>query len=146
MLKTGQGIESYWSRQKVPYINYSACKKVLTGSFGTPCFIQSVRMTSCMGRWSKRKETVGVNIHQYGKPRCCILTCRDVGRAMWQTCFTTSCRIVVSLSVCGVVQHGRSRCPCSGVIGTYHTQLVYEDLMRQWTDTLNLRFLVACCG
>jgi len=34
---------------------------------------------------------------------------------MWQLCCTTSCRIVVSLSVGGVVQHVRSRCPCSGV-------------------------------
>ena len=33
------------------------------------------------------------------------------GIAMWQIC----CRIVVSLSVGGVVQHVRSRCPCSGV-------------------------------
>jgi len=40
-----------------------------------------------------------------------ILTCRDV--AMWQICCTRSCRIVVSLSVGGVVQHVRCRCPCS---------------------------------
>jgi len=33
--------------------------------------------------------------------------------AMWQICCTTSCRIVVSLSVGSVVQHVRSRCPCS---------------------------------
>jgi len=33
------------------------------------------------------------------------------GIVMWQIC----CRIVVSLSVGGVVQHVRSRCPCSGV-------------------------------
>ena len=33
------------------------------------------------------------------------------GIAMWQIC----CRIVVSSSVGGVVQHIRSRCPCSGV-------------------------------
>ena len=33
----------------------------------------------------------------------------------WRICCTTSCRIVVSLSVGGVVQHVRSRCPCSGV-------------------------------
>ena len=33
----------------------------------------------------------------------------------WQICCTTSCRIAVSSSVCGVVQHIRSRCPCSGV-------------------------------
>jgi len=31
--------------------------------------------------------------------------------AIWQIC----CIIVVSLSVGGVVQHVRSRCPCSGV-------------------------------
>ena len=37
------------------------------------------------------------------------------GVAMWQICCTTSCRIVVSLSVGGVVQHIRNRCPCSGV-------------------------------
>ena len=38
-----------------------------------------------------------------------ILTCRDVGlwHSMWQICCTTSCRIVVSLSVGGVVQHVR---------------------------------------
>jgi len=35
--------------------------------------------------------------------------------AMWHICCTTSCRIVVSLSVGGAVQHVRSRCPCSGV-------------------------------
>jgi len=35
--------------------------------------------------------------------------------AMWQICCTTSCRIVVSLSIGGVVQHVHSRCPCSGV-------------------------------
>jgi len=34
------------------------------------------------------------------------------GIAMWQICCTTSSRIVVSLSVGGVVQHVRSRCPC----------------------------------
>jgi len=35
------------------------------------------------------------------------------GIAMWQICCTASCRIiVVSLSVGGVVQHVRSRCPC----------------------------------
>ena len=33
------------------------------------------------------------------------------GIAMWQIC----CRIVVSLSVGGTVQHVSSRCPCSGV-------------------------------
>jgi len=33
------------------------------------------------------------------------------GIAMWQIC----CRIVMSSSVGGVVQHVRSRCPCSGV-------------------------------
>jgi len=37
------------------------------------------------------------------------------GIAMWQICCTTSCRIVVSLSIGGVVQHVRSRCLCSGV-------------------------------
>ena len=37
------------------------------------------------------------------------------GIAMWQICYTTSCRIVVSLSVSGVVQHFRSRRPRSGV-------------------------------
>jgi len=37
------------------------------------------------------------------------------GIAMWQICCTTSCRIVAILSVGGVVQHVRSRCPCSGV-------------------------------
>ena len=39
------------------------------------------------------------------------------GIAMWQNliCCTTTCRIVVSLYVSGVVQHARSRCPCSGV-------------------------------
>jgi len=36
------------------------------------------------------------------------------GIAMWWVCCTTSCRIVVSLSVGGVVHIG-SRCPCSGV-------------------------------
>ena len=37
------------------------------------------------------------------------------GIAMWQICCTTSCRIVVSLSVGGVVQHTCSRCLCCGV-------------------------------
>ena len=47
-----------------------------------------------------------------------ISTCQDAG--MWQIfvrwwwiCCTASCRIVVSSSVGGVVQHVRSRCPCS---------------------------------
>ena len=53
-----------------------------------------------------------------------ILTCRDFALRFatcqifvrwWWICCTTSCRIVVSLSVGGVVQHVRSRCPCSGV-------------------------------
>jgi len=44
-----------------------------------------------------------------------ILTCRDVALAMWQIC----CRIVVSSSVGGVVQHVRSRCLCSGVWAIY---------------------------
>ena len=42
-------------------------------------------------------------------------TYQGSGIAMWQICCTTSCRIVMSLSVGGVVQHVRSRCPCSGV-------------------------------
>jgi len=53
-------------------------------------------------------------------PEPSISTCQDVG--MWQIfvrwwwiCCTTSSRIVVSSSVDGVVQHVRSRCPCSGV-------------------------------
>jgi len=37
------------------------------------------------------------------------------GIAMWRICCITSCRTVVSSSVGGVVQHVRSRCPCSGV-------------------------------
>jgi len=37
------------------------------------------------------------------------------GIAMWQICCTASCRIVVSSSVAGVVQHVRNRCPCSEV-------------------------------
>ena len=49
-----------------------------------------------------------------------ISTCQDVGMwqifvRWWSICCTTSCRIVVSSSVGGVVQHVRSRCPCSGV-------------------------------
>ena len=40
--------------------------------------------------------------------------------AMWRICCTTSCRIVVILSVGGVVQHVRSRCPCSA--GVWHLQ------------------------
>jgi len=51
-------------------------------------------------------------------PRPNILTCRDVGfwHCVWQICCTTSCRIIVeNLSVGGVVQHVRSRCPRSGV-------------------------------
>ena len=53
-------------------------------------------------------------------PKPNISTCQDVG--MWQIfvrwwwiCSTTSCRIVASSSVGGVVQHVCSRCPCSGV-------------------------------
>jgi len=50
-----------------------------------------------------------------------ISTCQDVG--MWQILSVGSefvvqqltCRIVLSSSVGGVVQHVRSRCPCSGV-------------------------------
>jgi len=50
-----------------------------------------------------------------------ISTCQDVGmwqifvRWWWICCTSTSCRIVMSSSVVGVVQHVRSRCPCSGV-------------------------------
>ena len=49
-----------------------------------------------------------------------ISTCQDVGTwqifvHLWWVCCTTSCRLVVSLSVGGVVQHVHSRCPCSGV-------------------------------
>jgi len=36
--------------------DYSACKEVLTGSFGTPCLIRSVGMTSCTCRWTKVKR------------------------------------------------------------------------------------------
>jgi len=39
-------------------------------------------------------------------------------------CCTTSCRIVVSSSVGGVVQHVRSRCPCTGVWHLILTALV----------------------
>ena len=46
------------------------------------------------------------------------------GIAMWRICCTTSCRIVVSLSVGGVVQHVCSRCPCSGV---WHLPLSQTD-------------------
>jgi len=49
-----------------------------------------------------------------------ISTCQDgemwqIFVRWWRICCTTSCRIVVSSSVGGVVQHVRSRCPCSGV-------------------------------
>jgi len=52
--------------------------------------------------------------------RAQLSTCPDVGMwqifvRLWWLCCTTSCRIVVSSSVGGVVQHVRSRCPCSGV-------------------------------
>jgi len=53
------------------------------------------------------------------------------GTAMWQIRWTTSCRIVVSLSVGGVVQHVRSRCPCSGVWHWVVTLAVYW-----WHDTV----------
>jgi len=42
------------------------------------------------------------------------------GIAMWQICSATSCRIVVSLSDGGVVQHVHSQCPCSGVWHLLH--------------------------
>ena len=45
-----------------------------------------------------------------GMSRCWALALR-----CGQICCTTSCRIVVNLSVGGVKQHVRSLCPCSGV-------------------------------
>jgi len=59
-----------------------------------------------------------------------IFTCRGSGIAMSQICCTTSCRIVVSLSVGGVVQHVRSRCPCSGVWHLRHAHRKKADLTR----------------
>jgi len=43
--------------------------------------------------------------------------------SMWWICCTTSCRIVVTVSVGGVVQHVRSRCPWSGVWHLRHCQI-----------------------
>ena len=60
-------------------------------------------------------QLVVQQIHHQRTTICHIPTCRDVGLAMWQICCTTSCRIVLSLSVGGVVQYVRSRCPCCGV-------------------------------
>jgi len=55
-----------------------------------------------------------------------ILTCRDVG--LWHcdvaNLLYESCRIVVSLPVGSVVQHVRSRCPCSGVWHLRSRQIV----------------------
>ena len=65
-------------------------------------------------------EVVVQQIHHQRTKICHIPTPGHVemlgsGIAMWQICCKTGCRIVVNLSVGGVVQHVRSQCPCSGV-------------------------------
>jgi len=69
------------------------------------------------------------------------------GIAMWQICCTTSCRIVVSLSVGGVVQHIRSRCPCSGV---WHLQYSEHAVLHTacWlcTELFLQGVSIALCG
>ena len=59
------------------------------------------------------------------------------GIAMWQICCTTSCKIVVSSSVGGVVQHVRSRCPCSGV---WHLAFVQKLLCANYRDNTGAVF------
>jgi len=55
--------------------------------------------------------------------------------AIWQICCTTSCRIVVSLSVGGVEQHVRSRCPCSGVWHLLSAVAKYSaDVKPRWSQ------------
>jgi len=54
---------------------------------------------------------------------------RQIFVRWWLICCTTSCSIVVSSSVGGVVQHVRSRCPCSGV---WHLS-VFTNSVR-WRD------------
>jgi len=72
------------------------------------------------GRVATILQLVKRQIHPQWTKICHIPTSWHVamlgsGTAMWWICCTTSCRIVVSSSVGGVVQHARSRCPCSGV-------------------------------
>ena len=55
----------------------------------------------------------------------------------WWICCTTSCRVVVSSSVGGVVQHFRSRCPCSGVWHLLHScTCCLFDYKRYWIANL----------
>ena len=57
----------------------------------------------------------------------------DYGIAMWQICCTTSCRFAVSLSVGGIVQHIRSRCPC---IVEFCTKSVQSPVSATWAGDL----------
>jgi len=79
--------------------------------------------TSCRLRTPPTDELTTIlqlavqQIHHLRTKICHIPTSRHVemlgsSTAMWQICCTTSCRIVVSSSIGGVVQHVRSRCRC----------------------------------
>jgi len=78
VLKAGQGFETFCSRQKIPYIDYSAWRKVVTGSLGASSLIQFEGMASGIGRWVKGKETVDDNINQIGVPSCCCCMIEEV--------------------------------------------------------------------
>jgi len=53
--------------------------------------------------------------HRNARAHVKMLGCGKFFVCWWWICCTTSCRIVVSSPVGGVVQHVRSRYPCSGV-------------------------------
>ena len=97
------------------------------------------------GRAHNNSTTCCTKIHHQRTEICHIPTSWHVemlgsGIAMWQICCTTSCRIVVSSSVGGVVQHVRSRCPCSGVWHFYrcmHALLIRSNCYSHWAPIIS---------
>ena len=85
-----------------------------------------------------RKKVIRAKLHYTRTPAADMLYNTTNGRAHNNStiCSTTSCRIVVSLSVGDVVQHVRSWCPCSGV-WHYGSSMVWR--MESGTSVANCR-------
>jgi len=90
------------------------------------------------GRATTILQRVVQQIHHQRTKICHIPTSGHVemlgsGVAMWQICCTTSCRVVVSLSVGVVVQHVRGRSSSSGVWHLFNHCSCKSQLMNGWS-------------
>jgi len=107
------------------YTHLRACVSKAGGHFKCQTPLHEHRLWTCCttpptDELTTILQLVIQQICHIAMPETNISTCQDVGMwkifvRWWWICCTTSCRTVVSLSVGGVVQHIRSRCPCSGV-------------------------------